>query len=203
MNNDFIEVNPNLGGGETQVQTTVKPNLAFIQRSKSINISTENQSKSFNVLQLGTTIIPQFTQSPVLASNSFQDGLTYDQDLSISQDQDGSLNFWLTCTLGNRAAEEMSAPNIKFNISILASIISSNGQESGMDWWLYSRRSGGDYKKMTFKKQSNSPFITFYDTFSGTFETVYQQEAVTFHLMNDDNSESYQIPVTFYIEYRW
>lgn len=96
----------------------------------------------------------------------------------------------------------MSAPNIKFNISILASIISSNGQESGMDWWLYSRRGSGNYKKMTFKKQSNSPFITFYGTIADTFET-HQQEAVTFHLMNDDNSESYQIPVTFYITYRY
>lgn len=150
------------------------------------------------------SLIPQFSFAPIAASNN-SSGAGWKEDFSFSQEVDGSLQFRLIFKANSNLATELSSPNLKFQISILASAI-GDGTVSGMDYWLYVRKVQGSSQtgpfKMAFTKQAQAPFITFSWTDSGSFETLAGNEIYyKFYLVNDDSSEENAIPVSFAVRY--
>lgn len=150
------------------------------------------------------SLIPQFSFTPIATSINSQ-GAGWKEDFSFSQEADGSLQFWLIFKADSNLATESSSPNLKFQISILASAI-GDGTVSGMDYWLHVRKVQGSSQtgpfQMTFAKQAQAPFITFSWTDSGSFETLSGREIYyQFYLVNDDGSEENAIPVSFAVRY--
>lgn len=207
MKKDFLNISPESGGGSTQVSVTADPNLSFSQRSTTLNFSSTGGGgleKTVNALQYGVSLIPQFSFTPIVTSNNSQ-GAGWKEDFSFSQEADGSLQFWLIFKADSNLGTESSSPNLKFQISILASAI-GDGTVSGMDYWLHVRKVQGSSQtgpfQMTFAKQAQAPFITFSWTDSGSFETLSGREIYyQFYLVNDDGSEENAIPVSFAVRY--
>lgn len=206
MKKDFLNISPDSGGGSTQVSVTADPNLSFKERSTTLTFSSTGGglSKTVNALQYGVSLIPQFSSAPIAASTNLQ-GTGWKEDFTFIQEADGSLQFWLIFKANSNLVTESSSPNLKFQISILASAI-GDGTVSGMDYWLYVRKVQGSSQtgpfKMTFAKQVQAPFITFSWKDSGSFETLSGREIYyQFYLVNDDGSEENAIPVSFAVRY--
>lgn len=160
--------------------------------------------KTVNALQYGVSLIPQFSFSPIATPTNNQ-GSGWKEDFTFSQEPDGSLQFWLIFKANSNLATESSSPNLKFQISILASAI-GDGTVSGMDYWLYVRKTQGSSNtgpfKMTFAKQAQAPFITFSWTDAGSFESLAGREIYyQFYLVNDDGTKENAIPVSFAVRY--
>ena len=179
--------------------------MSFKERSTTLTFSsTGGLSKTVNALQYGVSIIPQFSFTPIATSNNNQ-GSGWSEDFSFIQKADGGLQFWLIFKPQANLATESSSPNLRFQISILASAI-GDGTVSGMDYWLYVRRASGSQAtgpfKMQFVKQSQAPFITFSWVDSGSWEYLAGGELYySFSLVNDDASEEINIPISFAVRY--
>lgn len=103
-------------------------------------------------------------------------------------------------------ATESSSPNLKFQISILASAISDDGTIAGLYRFLYVRKTVGSKTTGPFSmekiKQPQAPFITFSWGDSGSFETLAEGTIYySFVLVNDDGTEEENLPVVFVVSY--
>lgn len=206
MKKDFLNISPESGGGSTQVSVTADPNLSFSQRSTTLNFSSTGGVWKRLLMRsnMGWASFLNFHFTPIATSINSQ-GAGWKEDFSFSQEADGSLQFWLIFKADSNLDTESSSPNLKFQISILASAI-GDGTVSGMDYWLHVRKVQGSSQtgpfQMTFAKQAQAPFITFSWTDSGSFETLSGREIYyQFYLVNDDGSEENAIPVSFAVRY--
>lgn len=199
MNRDFIKVTPDFGGGgNSNINVESAPSMNFIQRNTTIDVETVNDNITVDMFQNGITVIPQFTNSPYLGSSASLQGLEYSQGLDIQQNQDGSLNFYITNTYSSKLALEMSAMNINFNISVLASLVSTDGTLAGLKYNMFARRNG-EYLSMMKRKAQRAPFIVYSVMEGEPFENLPVRTVYDFYL--DDNSgKTIKMPFAFYID---